>query len=408
MSQPTKFSFSEFFAEGQFQTQTETLDTAQKRQSVTIGIAKDTTYAEKRVALVPNNIRTLVGFGHKVKVQTGAGVQSNFSDLHYSEAGAEITPSKEATFDCDILVKVTPLTMDELDLVKPDQVLITPIHLPSLNGEYLEKLRKKRVTAIAMEYVQSSDGSFPIVRIMSEIAGMSAMLTAAELLSSSEEGRGVLLGGVSGVPPAKVIILGAGVVGEFATRTALGLGASVRIFDSDISKLIRFQANIGRQLHTSSFNPVYLGYQMMSADVVIGAIHSKEGRTPILVTEEMVMKMKKGSVIVDVSIDQGGCIETSEMTTHDNPTYTKHGVIHYCVPNIPSKVQRTASVAISNILTSLLVHAGEASSIESLLHKNQGIRRGVYLFKGCCTNEYLANRFGMQYRNIDLLLTVGQ
>ena len=265
---------------------------------------------------------------------------------------------------------------------------------------------KKKVVAIAMEYVQSEGGAFPVVRIMSEIAGMSAMLTAAELLSAQEGGRGILLGGVSGVPPAKVIILGAGVVGEFATRTALGLGASVRVFDSDISKLMRFQSNIGRQLHTSSFNPVYLGYQLMSADVVIGAIHSKEGRTPVLVTEEMVMKMKKGAVIVDVSIDQGGCIETSRMTTHDKPTFSEHGVIHYCVPNIPSKVPRTASVAISNILTSLLVKTGKNSSVDSLLLNTPGIRHGVYSFKGVCTNEYLAKRFGLSYRNIDLLLTV--
>lgn len=400
-----QYSFSDFFTEGQFQTQTEVLETTQKKNKIAIGIPKESTLSETRVALVPNNIRTLVGYGHDVIVESTAGLHANFEDVHFSDAGARIAHDKKTVFDTNVIVKVTPPTKEELDFLKPNQILITPLHIPTVTEDYLQILKEKRVIAIAMEYLQSEDGSFPVVRIMSEIAGMSAMLTAAELLSHSNSGRGILLGGVSGVPPAKVIILGAGVVGEFATRAALGLGASVRIFDSEISKLMRFQSNIGRQLHTSSFNPVYLGYQLMSADVVIGAIHSKTGRTPILVTEEMVSKMKTGSVIIDVSIDQGGCFETSHMTTQDNPTYVEHGVIHYCVPNIASKVPRTASVAISNILTSLLVSTGNAASIESLLFDNKGIRNGVYVYKGCCTNRYLSQRFNMKYTALDLLIT---
>ncbi len=406
MSNPSKkYSFSDFFAEGQFKTQTETLEQKGKKGSISIGIPKEHTLSETRVALVPNNIRTLIGYGHEIKVETGAGIKSNFTDHDFSEAGAKIAHSQKEIFECDVVVKVTPPDFEEIDLMKSNQILITPLHIPTITKEKIEKLKEKRIIAIAMEYFQSKDGTFPIVRIMSEIAGMSAMLTAAELLSYSEKGRGILLGGVSGVPPAKVIILGAGVVGEFATRTALGLGASVRVFDSEISKLMRFQSNIGRQLHTSSFNPVYLGYQLMSADVVIGAIHSKTGSSPVLVTEDMVAKMKQGSVIIDVSIDQGGCIETSRMTTHDKPTYVKHDVIHYCVPNIASKVPRTASVAISNILTSLLVQTGDAASVESLLFDNTGIRNGVYVYKGVCTNEYLCKKFDIKHTSLDLLLT---
>jgi len=406
MSNPDKKkSFSDFFAEGQFQTQTETLERKGNKGSISIGIPKEHTLSETRVALVPNNIRTLIGYGHEIKVETGAGIKSNFTDHDYSEAGAKIASGQKEIFECDVVVKVTPPDLAEIALMKPNQILITPLHIPTITKEKIEKIKEKRIIAIAMEYFQSNDGTFPIVRIMSEIAGMSAMLTAAELLCYSEKGRGILLGGVSGVPPAKVIILGAGVVGEFATRTALGLGASVRVFDSDISKLMRFQSNIGRQLHTSSFNPVYLGYQLMSADVVIGAIHSKTGSSPVLVTEDMVAKMKQGSVIIDVSIDQGGCIETSRMTTHDNSTYVKHDVIHYCVPNIASKVPRTASVAISNILTSLLVQTGDAASVESLLFDNTGIRNGVYVYKGCCTNLYLSKKFGIKHTSLDLLLT---
>lgn len=256
-----------------------------------------------------------------------------------------------------------------------------------------------------MEYLQSEDGSYPIVRILSEIAGMSAMHTAAEYLANNKGGRGVLLGGVSGVPPAKVVILGAGVVGEFATKAALGLGASVRIFDNDISKLMRLQTAVGRQLHTSSINPVYLAYQLLSADAVIGAMHTTHGRTPIIITEEMVSNMKDGAVIIDVSIDQGGCIETSEMTTHEKPTFVKHGVIHYCVPNIASKVSRTASMAVSNIITPLLIKAGSALNIESLVYNSKGIRHGVYAYKGSCTNEYICKRFDLKYTSIELLLT---
>lgn len=400
-----KYSFSEFFTEGQYQTQVETLAVDRKRDKLSIGIPKETDPNESRVSLVPNSIRTLVGYGHQVIVESGAGNKCNFTDHDFSEAGATIVQSRKEVFKAQVLVKIAPPTLEEIDDMHPDQILISPLQIPSLTSGYIEKLLSKKVIALSMEYLQSDDATFPIVRIMSEIAGMSAMLTAAELLTNTKGGRGVLLGGVSGVPPAKVVILGAGVVGEFATKTALGLGASVRIFDNDISKLMRLQSIIGRQLHTSSVNPVYLGYQLMSADVVIGAIHSSHGRTPVMVTEEMVSKMKEGSVIIDISIDQGGCIETSELTTHNKPTFVKHGVIHYCVPNMSSKVGRTASVAVSNIITPLLLKAGESINIEGLLFNHKGIRNGCYTYKGKLTNEYLSKRFGIKNSSLDLLLT---
>lgn len=406
MSDPKRpFSYSEFFSKGQYETQVETLAVAEKGKHITIGIPKETTLSEKRVALTPNSISTLVGYGHRVVVENGAGLTSNFTDHNFSEAGAIVSSSKKEVFKSDLLVKVAPPTLDEIDLLHPDQILISALQIPVITDEYILKLKQKRVTALAMEYLQSDEGFFPVVRIMSEIAGMSAILTAAEYLNNTKGGRGVLLGGVSGVPPAKVLILGAGVAGEFAVRTALGLGASVRVFDNDISKIMRLQTAIGRPLHTSSLNPVYLGYQLLSADVVIGAVHSQHGRAPILVTEEMVSKMKDGAVIIDISIDQGGCIETSQMTTLDKPTFVKHGVTHYCVPNIPSKVSRTSSLAVSNILTPLILKTGNASSIESLLYSSKGIRNGCYTYKGCLTNEYLSKRFGIKYTNLDLLLT---
>ena len=406
MGNPTKpVSFSKFFTESQFETQEERLAVGERSQKVIIGIPKENHEVENRVSIVPNSIRTLVGFGHKVVVQSGAGEHSNFSDHDFSEAGAMISHSKDEVFKSDIVVKIAPASLEEIGMMHNDKIIISPLQLPTLHQEYFLKLKEKRITALAMEYLQSDDDSFPIVRIMSEMAGIVAIQTAAEYLNNTDGGRGVLLGGVSGVPPSKVVILGAGVVGEFATKAAISLGASVRIFDNDISKLMRIQASVGRQLHTSAINPVYLAYQLMSADVVIGAMHSRHGRTPIIVTEEMVSKMKEGAVIIDVSIDQGGCIETSEITSHKSPTYKKHGVIHYCVPNIASKVSRTASVAVSNIITPLLIKAGSNINIEQLLYSKAGIRNGCYTYKGCITNEYISKRFGLKYSNLDLLLT---
>lgn len=396
---------SQIMSGGQFETKPEVLDVSTAKKKLFIGIPIETTLQENRVALVPSSVATLIAHGHRVMIETGAGLKSNFSDQAYSEVGAQIAQSKEEVFKASCLVKVAPPTLDEIDLLQPNQLLISPLHLPFLTGDHLEKLQQKRVIALAMEYLQDRDGSFPVVRIMSEIAGINAVLTAASLLSSTNGGTGVLLGGISGVPPAKVVILGAGVVAEYASMSALGLGASVSIFDNNIYKLMRIQSRLGRKMFTSALNPTYLEAELTQADVAIGAMHSKLGRTPMVVTEDMVMKMKPGSVIVDVSIDQGGCFETSEVTSHADPTFVKHDVIHYCVPNLSSKVSRTASVAISNIMTPILLQAGDTGSVEELFLEHTGLRNGIYSYKGCLTNEYLATRFGIKYTSLGLLLT---
>lgn len=402
--QGSSFTISDFFTETQFETQTEVLEVKSKNNKLTIGVPKEHD-DEFRVALVPNSIRALVGFGHNVLIESDAGERSNFSDRDFSEAGAQITHSREEVFKADIVIKISPIDEDEIELMNNDKVLIAPMQLPTLTQAKLKRLKQKRIIALAMEHLKHEDGTYPIVRIMSEIAGMTAIHTAAELLNNNHGGRGVLLGGISGVPPAKVVILGAGVVGEYATKVALSMGASVRIFDNDVTRIMRMQHAVGRQLHSSTLNPVYLGYQLRSADVVIGALHSSSGRTPVVITEEMVTNMKEGAVIVDISIDQGGCCETSELTSHRKPTFVKHGVIHYCVPNIASKVSRTSSVAISNILTPLLILAGANQNIETLLYNKKGIRQGCYTYKGALTNEYLGKKFDLKYTNIDLLLT---
>src|SRR5690606_12190 len=302
-----------------------------------VGIPVEASPSENRVAIVPHSVRPLVMEGHRVIVQAGAGRRSNYSDHEYSEEGAEIAQSREELFKCDVLVKSAPPTIDEIELLHPGQCLISPLQLPTLSESYIDRLLRHRVTAVAMEYLQAADGSFPLVRTMSEIAGITAIQTAAELLCRSDFGRGVLLCGGSGVPPANVVILGAGVVGELPIRTALALGANVPVFDDNVYKLMRIQQIIGRRLFTSTMNPAQLEQQLLTADVVIGAVHSATGRTSVIVPEDMVMKMKEGSVIIDVSIDQGGVFETSEVTTLEHPTFIRHGVIHYCVPNIASK-----------------------------------------------------------------------
>lgn len=386
-------------------TKPETLAIAPKKSKLLIGVPKECSFQENRVALVPSSVASLVQAGHRVIIESNAGARSNFSDLDYSEAGAELTKVKKNVFQAETILKVAPLVSEELDLLRPNQIIITPLHLPTLNAEYLERLRTKRVVAFAKEYIKDEFNSFPIVRILSEIAGYSAILTASELMNVDRKGQGILLGGISGVPPAKILILGAGVVGEFATRAALGLGAEVRIFDNNINNLMRLQNNMGRKLYTSVLNPFYLQDELKNADVAIGALHSKAGNTQLLVKEEMVMRMKSGAVIVDVSIDQGGCFETSEVTDHDKPTFIKHGVVHYCVPNIASRVARTASIATSNILSSILFKAASYGNIEQLLYNNNGLRNGVYMYKGCLTNNHLGERFGLKHMDLNLLLT---
>jgi alanine dehydrogenase len=408
MPRGEKYKFGTFFTQGQYETQVETLEVAGSNEGVLIGVLKEDFIQENRVALVPNSIRTIAGYGHSIVVESGSGEKARYSDDDYAAAGAKVTKSKAEVFKCEIIIKSSPLSVDEINQLSAGQIVFTMLPLPLITKEYLEKLKEKYVIALAFDYLQNQDGSFPVLRIMGEIAGRIAIQTASELLSIHSGGRGVLLGGVSGVPPAKVLILGAGVVGQHATQTALALGASVRIFDNDIDKIIRLQDKIGRQLHTSSINPQYLAYQLTSADVVISAMHGKKGRAPVLVSEEMVSNMKEGSIIIDVSIDQGGCIETSEMTTHKKSTFVKHGVIHYCVPNMASKVPRTSSLAISNVITPAILGLASSTRLVDLLYGNQGLLRGIYVYDGHITNQYLANHFELKYTALELLLTSSQ
>lgn len=392
------------FKEGSLLPQEEMLEVRRRKESLYIGIPKETSFQEKRVALVPEAVSLLVANGHRVKVETKCGELSNFTDTEYSEAGAEICYDVKEIFQCDIIYKVAPPSEEEVDMMKGGQTLISALQLAVQPKQILQKLSQKKITAIAWDYIQDEDGTFPGVRTMGEIAGTTSILIAGELLSSYSNGKGMMLGGIAGVQPTEVVVVGAGTVAEFAVKAALGLGASVKVFDSSLSRLRRLQNNIGTRIFTSVLQPKVLAKSIRRADVVIGAVRAQLGRTPCIVTEAMVQEMKPGSVIVDVSIDQGGCFETSQITNHNQPTFNKHGVIHYCVPNIASRVSRTASFALSNIFSPVLLEMGTHGGCSGLIKNDPGFRSGVYMYKGTLTSEVLGKIFNMNYKNIELLI----
>lgn len=400
MSQQKPFVSTSF----SYETLEETLDIKPKGARLHIGIPKEIAFQENRIALTPDAVSVLISNGHEVTIEHNAGEAAHFADKDYSEAGARISYNREEVYKAPILVKSAPVIDEDLPLLQHNQLIISPIHLSVLKAELLQKMMEKRITAISFENLKDDSGSYPIVRSMSEIAGSAAMLIAAQYLSSANHGKGVLLGGISGIAPTKVIIIGAGIVGEFAARAALALGASVKVFDNSVYRLKRLQNNIGQRLWTSVIEPRMLAKQLKTCEVAVGALSSETGRTPIVVTEEMVSSMRTGSVVIDVSIDRGGCFETSEITSHENPIYLRYGVIHYCVPNIPSGFARTASQAISNVLMPLLLQAGEDGGFEHMVWHQIHLRSGIYMFKGALTNFYLSERFNLKYTDLNLLI----
>jgi alanine dehydrogenase len=391
------------FSKAQLLPQEETLEILKHKSSLFIGIPKETAFQEKRVCLTPDAVSAIVNNGHRVLIESGAGEDSKFSDREYSENGAEITNDPAKVYGCPMILKVEPPTIDELKLINPQTILISALQIKTQNKKYFETLASKRITALAFEFIRDDDGAYPAVRALSEIAGTASVLIAAELLSHSSEGNGLMFGNISGVPPVEVVILGAGTVGEFAARSAIGLGANVKIFDNSITKLRCVQTNLGRTLYTSTIQPKYLNKALKRCDVVIGAVRGKE-RSPILVTEVMVEQMKKGAVVIDVSIDMGGCFETSEVTTHKKPTFKKHGVIHYCVPNIPARYSRTASASLSNIFTPYLLKIAEDGGLENSLRMDRGLKNGLYFYHGILTNRAVGEWFDLKYSDPNLLI----
>jgi alanine dehydrogenase len=384
------------------------VEVKKKEKKLYIGIPTEISFQENRIPLIPEAVALLVANGHEIVIETNAGKASNIQDSDFSEAGAHIAYSAQEVYKADIVLKVAPPSPEEVELMQPRQQLISILQMSIQSEEYIRKLSAKKITAIGYEYLHDESGVYPIIQAMSEIVGSSSILIAAEYLSNTFNGKGELLGGIAGIAPTEVVIIGAGTVGEYAARAALGLGANVKVFDTSIHRMRRLQNRLGRRIFTSVITPNALLKELRNADVAIGALRSNEGLAPVVVTEEMVSEMRVGSVIVDVSIDQGGCFETSEITNHSQPVFRKYGVVHYCVPNIASRVSRTASTALSNIFTPILVSIGEEGGIDEMLWKNKAVRKGVYLYRGSVTNRYVSEATTLPYKDLDLLMAAGR
>jgi alanine dehydrogenase len=391
------------FTKQQLLPQEEKLEVGRFKRELFIGIPKETSYQERRICLTPDAVNSLTYEGHRVMIESGAGESSSYTDKEYSDAGAEITKDTKRVFGCPLLLKVEPPTLAEIEMINPETTIISAIQLKTKKKTYFEALALKKITALAFEYIKDEDGSYPAVKSLSEIAGTASILIAAELMITDEFGKGLLFGNITGVPPTEVVILGAGTVGEFAAKTAIGLGASVKVFDNSITKLRRLQNNLNQRIFTSTIQQKALLKALRRCDVAIGAMRGKE-RCPIVVTETMVEHMKKGAVIVDVSIDTGGCFESSEVTTHEKPTFIKNNVLHYCVPNIPSRYSKTASLSISNMLTPYLHQIAEDGGLESAIRCNKGLKNGIYLYHGILTNKAIGDWFDLPDNDINLLV----
>lgn len=392
------------FSRGQFMPQEEMLEIKKKKNHLVIGIPKETTFQENRIALAPEAVALLVQNGHQVIVESKAGANAFFPDKDFSEAGAELVFSPGDVFKANIVLKVAPPTDKELNYLRPGQTIFSTLAMPMQKESYFRMLNDKKVTAVAFELIRDKTNAFPLVRSMSEIAGNTSILVAASYLCHPEYGKGRMFGGVSGITPTEVVILGAGTVGEYAVRAAMGLGAMVKVFDNSVYKLRRLQNNLNTRIFTSIIQPKVLLKSLKTADVVIGALHASSGRSPIVVTEDMVRQMKYGSVIVDVAIDQGGCVETSRVTNHADPVFQTHGVTHYCVPNIASKVPHTATYAFSNFFVAVLLSIGEEGGLENMMKHDPGVRQGIYMYNGILTNQYIGSSFNLPYQDIDLLM----
>ncbi|MPS65984.1 MULTISPECIES: alanine dehydrogenase [Chryseobacterium] len=387
------------FTEEELIPKAEKLEVIKKGKQFSIGVPKETCLNERRTCITPDAVQVLVEHGHEIIIESGAGQGSFFTDLQYAESGARITNDPKEAFGQDLILKVNPPTEDEIEFMRPNTYLVSALQINLRDKDYFLKLAEKKVNAIAFEFIVDEYKQLSLVRLVGEIAGTVSILYASELLALS---NGLMLGGITGVRPAEVVILGAGIVGEFATKAAIGLGASVRVFDNSLSKLRRLHTIVDSRVPTSIIDPKELRKALRRADVVIGAL-PRLNMTPI-VTEDMVMKMKKGSVIIDITIDNGKVIETSELTTMEDPYVIKHGVIHCGLPNLTSRMPRTTTKAISNFFLSYILNYDEEGGFENMLVRKNEMKQSLYMYKGRHTKKIICDRFGLTYHDINLLI----
>mgnify|MGYP001766730400 FL=1 len=391
-------------ARSAFMPREEQIERAVGRKQMSIGMPHDYRDGEKRIALTPEAVKILTDAGHEVFLERGAGTEAGFADVDYSNNGAVVSDMPDTVFGCDVVIKIAPFTQQEASRLRGGQTVISFMNAATLGEDTLSVMMRKRVTALASEIIKDSDGMLPVMESMSEISGITSVLLASEYLSTTSGGKGVMLGGVTGVTPSEVIIIGANTAGEYAARAALGLGAIVKVFDTSVHRLRNFQNLLGQRLYTSTFHPQVLQKALKSADVLIGALSTDILMPWFYVTEDMVQGMKRGSVIIDLSVDTGGCVETAEPRALKDPIYEKHGVIHFSAWNLPSRVPKTASIALSNVFRPLMQDIADAGGVTPMLKFNNGLRSGVYIYNGILTNEVLGQKFGILSKDINLLL----
>lgn len=368
-----------------------------------IGIPKEVINNENRVAMTPAGVVSLISAGHEVYIETGAGLGSGFTDQDYEEAGAKIVSTAEEAWDKDFIMKVKAPIEDEFRYLREDLILFTYLHLAN-EEELTKELLKNKVTAIAYETVQLPNRSLPLLTPMSEVAGRMSVQIGAQYLEKTYGGQGILLSGVPGVQRGKVTVIGGGIVGTNAAKMAVGFGAEVTIIDINTNRLRELEDIFGRQVMTLVSNPYNIAQAVKDSDLVIGAVLIPGARAPKLVTEEMVKMMKPGSVIIDIAIDQGGIFETSDrVTTHDNPVYVKHGVIHYAVANMPGAVPRTSTFALTNATIPYALQIANKGYKQACL-ENEALLKGLNTLKGYITHQGVAEAFNEEYRDPKSLL----
>jgi len=368
------------------------------------GIPKENQETETRLPLTPEAVSILVDEGHEVLIETGAGLGMNYTDLRYAEAGATVVETAEDAFSADIVFKIAPPTPQEVALMNDRSAIFSMLQLSLFSRESIVLMMQKKIMAVSYELIKDDQRNFPVMSSISEIEGTTAIAIAAQYMSNENGGKGLLLGGIAGVSATEVLILGAGIAGSAAARTAMALGAQVKIFDHDINKLRKLQQQLGQHVFTSVIHPRVLFKALATADAVIGTLRYINGSERFMVSEDLVRTMKKGSVIIDLSVDQGGCFETSECRSIKNPAYERCGVIHYCVPNISSRVGRTASMALSNIFAPMGLKIAAAGNVRHAASEDSGFRNGVYLYNGILVNKLIGTHFNLPANDIGLLM----
>ena len=359
-----------------------------------IGVPREIKVAEKRVAMTPQGVDALVAHHHRVLIEKGAGEGSGFSDQEYQKAGATLVDRKEDTWgEAEMIVKVKEPLSPEFPLMRAGQVIFTYLHLAA-DKELTMKLIDRRIVGIGYETVQEQDGSLPLLRPMSEIAGRASIFAGGMCLESRNGGKGVLLCGASGVPPAKIVILGAGVAGANACKVAVGIGGHVSILDIRPERLSYLHDITQGHVTTFISNRMTIAEEIAYADLVIGSVLIPGAQAPKLVSRQMLKRMRPGSAVVDISVDQGGCFETTRPTTHENPTYIEEGIVHYCVANIPGAYPRTSTLALTNATFPYVIQLAN-KRYEKALKENEALRKGLNLIDGKVVCDGVAKTFGL-------------